>query len=91
LPLAAQVVHGRLAGPYQVAHGFVRFVGHPDGGQFAGPEQASELLGITPISLDPVARLARDQRGCDDRTLVPQFDQLSMQSVAGRPGLVAKV
>jgi hypothetical protein len=91
LPLAPQVFDRGLARSYQVAHGLVPLVGHPDRGQLASPQQAGQLHGVAPVGLHLVARLARDQGWRDDGALVAKADHLPVQPVARRAGFIADI
>src|SRR5215218_4198951 len=46
---------------------------------------------VAPVRLHPVARLARDERGRDDRAGMAEGDDQSVQPVPRRTGLVAEV
>ena len=46
---------------------------------------------VAAVGLDPIARLARDQRRRDYCAAVAQLGQLPVQAIAGRAGLVAEV
>jgi len=91
LALAAQVRDGRVPRANQVTHGLVRLVRHPHRGKFAGTQQACELLGVAPVGLDPVTRLARDQRRRNDGARVTKLGQLPIEPVAGWTCLVTEV
>ena len=56
----------------------------PDRGQLARPVQLRKVDRIPPIRLDPVTRLARDQRRRDNDASVPGRAQLSLNAVAAR-------
>src|SRR5512134_1348817 len=61
LPLSAKILHGHITSSHQIPQSFVRLAGHPNVGEFSGPEQSRERDGIPPVGLDPLARLARNQ------------------------------
>ena len=67
------------------------FFGHPSRGELAGSQQSGELHRIAPVHPHLVARLARDQPWRDHRALVPEFDELAIEPVAGRAELAAKM
>src|SRR3954452_11413090 len=90
LALGAQVRHRGLTGAHQFADSLMARIRHPDGGQLAGAMQAGQGDGIPAIGLDALARPLRDQRGSDDSAIVPEGADLPLQSIAGRPGLVAE-
>src|SRR5271168_3142068 len=50
------------AGPDQIAHRLVAFVWDPHRRELAGPQEPRQGDRITPVGLDPVTRLPRDQR-----------------------------
>ncbi len=79
------------AGSDQVTKRFVRSVWNPDGRQVAGTVQDRQLLRITPIGLDPLARLARDHRWRDHDALVPKRSELAMDAVPATARFVAEV
>src|SRR5450631_103223 len=54
------VITHLLAGANQIADGFIGGIGDIDAGEFAGAEEAGELIGIAAVGLDAVAGLARD-------------------------------
>src|SRR5205085_6093840 len=58
-------------------------------GQLASPVTSRQLLGIPPVSLDPIACLRRHQAGRDHRTSYSQLRELPIQHVAGWTRLVA--
>ena len=89
LALTAQILHGRLTGPGQIAHRLVEGVGHPHRRQLAGAVQLGQAHGIAPVGLDPLTGPLRDQRGCHHRTVL--ILDLAVKSVPCRPGFVAEV
>ena len=74
----------------QIAHGFMASVGNPDRRQFAGAAPTSEHSRIAPIGLDAFAWLSRDQRRRDDLATVAETDELAINAIAARSGLVTK-
>jgi hypothetical protein len=48
--------------PHEVAHRLVNLVGHPHRCQIARTVLQSQLPRVSPVSLDPIARLASNQR-----------------------------
>lgn len=48
--------------------------------------QLGKLARVSPLSLDPLARLPRYQRWRDHGTLVPHAGELPLNAVAARPG-----
>ena len=74
-----------VAGADQIAHGFVLWIGHVDGGQFAGAVEAGQLVGIAAVGLDAVARLARNLGGRHEDAPVPvRTQEAARDSRAGR-------
>jgi hypothetical protein len=69
----------------------MRGVRHPHPGQVAGPVQDRQLLRVAPVGLDPLAWLARNQRGCCDRATVAQRCELAVDVVPATAGVVAEV
>src|SRR6266849_7824981 len=76
------------SGAYQTAQRLVRLVGVPDWRQIATAQQSGQLQRVTPIGLDLIARLLRDQRWRHDDAVDVHPSQLAVQRVAGRSGLV---
>ena len=50
-----------------------------------------QTLGIPSVRLHPLAWLSRDHRRRHNRAIVSQGKDLSIQSIPGRPGLIAEV
>ncbi len=91
----AQVANGRQTRTHEIADRLMSRIGNPDGGQFTRPMQLGQIDRIAPIRLDPISRLARDQRRSHDDAamsgglitepkLAPGARQLRRQSVQGR-------
>src|SRR6266851_1425116 len=76
------------SGAYQTAQRLVRLVWDPDWRQIATAQQSGQLQRVTPIGLDLIARLLRDQRWRHDDAVDVHPSQLAVQRVAGRSGLV---
>jgi hypothetical protein len=89
LTLAAQVVGAGVAGPDQVANGFVNHVRNPDPGQLPGTMQPRQRHRVPPVGLDPFAWPLRDQRRRHHHAVVAKIPNLPVQSVTRRPGLEA--
>ena len=64
--------------------------GNPDRRQLAGAVQPGEVDRVAPVGFDPIAGLARDQRGRNDNVVVAGRRQLTLNAVAARSSLVAK-
>ena len=63
---------------------------NPDRCEFARAVQLGQIDRVAPVGLDPVARLAWDQRRCNHDALVAGCCQLPLDAIAARPGLVAE-
>ena len=79
-----------VAQPDQIAHRFVIGVRRPDGRQFSGTEQTGEHGGVATIRLDPIARLAGDQRWRHHIASMPKALDLTKNAIAAGGRLVAK-
>src|SRR5271166_232618 len=90
LALDPEVGGGRRPRPHEIAHRLVPLVRRPDSGQFAGPQQARQAQRVAAIGLDPVARLARNERGRDNPARVPELADQPIKTVAGWPRLVTE-
>ena len=91
LALSAQVLGRDLARSHQVTNRFMDRVRHPDGGQFAGAQQACQRDGITTIGLDAVAGAGGHERGGDHVTGMAERMDLPVQPVSGGASFVADV
>src|SRR4051812_38911509 len=58
----AQCAHRRLTRTNKIAHRLVRLIRHPDRRQFTSPVQLSKVDRVSPVGLDSLAWLSRDQR-----------------------------
>lgn len=56
--------------------------------QIAGPQEARELGRVPAVSLDPGARLPRNQRRGDDLTAEAAGGQVPIQAIPARAGLI---
>ena len=86
----AQAAHRRLTCTNDVADRFMGLIRNPDRGQFTGAMQLGEVDRISPVGLDPISRLARDQRWSHDDALMPGEGQLALNPIAARSGLIAE-
>src|SRR5580765_6486145 len=86
---AHQVLAHTVAAPTQVAERLVRLVGGLDLGQQSRSQQFRELARVSPIRLDPLAGLDRDQGRGHDLADHPLGLQLALQGIAQRAGFVA--
>jgi hypothetical protein len=85
-----QAAYRRQTGANKIADRLMRLVGNPDGGQFTGSVQLSEVDRIPPVSFDPVARSAEDQRRRNDHASMFGRRQLSLDPVPARSGFVTE-
>ena len=86
---ANDVLANIVAAAQQVAHRFLRLVGHVDRGQLARAVEADELGRVAAIRLDPLPRAARGESRGDHVAVDPEGRELPVQVVAGYAGLVA--
>jgi hypothetical protein len=91
LPLYLEIAHCRLSSAGEIAYRFVNGIRHPDCAELSGSQQFDQSHGVATVGLDAVAGAFGDHRWRNDITNVTQIRQLSVQSVAGRPSLVAKM
>ena len=86
----AQVADSRKTRAHKIADRLMSLIRNPDSGQFTGAMQLGEVDRISPIGLDPISRLARDQRRSHDDALMPGEGQLALNAIAARSGLIAE-
>jgi hypothetical protein len=79
-----QRAHRRQTRAHEIADRFMGLIRNPDRGQFAGTVQPREIYRIPPVGLDPVTRLARDQRRSNDNASMPRRGQLPLNAIAAR-------
>ena len=72
-----------------IADRFGRLVRHPDRRQVARAKKVSQLAGVTAIGLHPRPAHLRHQRRGDDAAIDAGDSQPSIQSLPGRPRLIA--
>jgi hypothetical protein len=85
VPAAHQIDAHRLARADQIAQRLLLGAGHPDRVQLARPQQPDQMLGITAVGLDPLARRARDLARRRHHHLHAAALQLAREPEAGRP------
>ena len=93
LQLLARLAHlldGIHPGTDEVAHRFMRRIGHSNRDQLTSSVQARQGECIATVGFDVIAGADRNQRGRDDTAIVAALLQLSMQSVAAWSGLIAE-
>jgi len=87
---AELVLLRRFSGAHQIAQGLVGGIRDPHRRQIAGAVTPGELLGISAVGLDPIARLDRHEGGGDHVARGAQGDQLPVESVARWPRFVTE-
>jgi len=83
--------HDLKARAQQITHGLVFRLREVNARQFARAKEPRQLIGIAPVRLHPIARLARHPRGTDDEALITQPAQAPAQRIPARPGLVTEL
>ena len=68
----SKCAHRRLTRTDEIADRLMGLIRHPDRCQFTGAMQLGEVDRISPVGLDPLARLARNQRWSDHDAVVPR-------------------
>ena len=86
----AQTADGRKTRAYKIADRLMSLIRNPHSGQFPGAMQLGEVDRIPPVGLDPISRLARNQRRSNDDAIVPGEGQLALNPIAARSGLIAE-
>ena len=90
MPAPHQILVGVLACPTQVPHRLVLGRGRVHLGQQPRPIQLRQLACVTPVRLDPIPRLPRDQRRGHHHAARSRFLYPALQRVAARARLVAE-
>jgi hypothetical protein len=85
-----QTATSRQTGAHEIADRLMGRIRNPDRRQFARPMQLGQVDRVPPVGLDPIARLARDQRRSHDDAIMPSEGQLPLNAIAARSGLVAE-
>ena len=86
----AQTADSRQTRAYEIADRLMGRIRNPDRRQFARPMQLGQVDRIPPVGLDPISRLARNQRRSHDDAIVPGEGQLALNPIAARSGLIAE-
>src|SRR5581483_10779463 len=89
MPPAQDIAPDRLAAPQEIPDRLLGLVGHVDGGQLTGTEQAHELPGVALVGLDALARAPWGQRGRDHLAGDAEAGDLVIEVVDRDTGLVA--
>jgi hypothetical protein len=90
LPSLTQGPHRRQTRPHQIADRLVRRIRNPDRRQLAGAVKLGQVDRVPAVGLDPLTRLARDQRRSNHYAAVPCCGQLSFDAVAAGAGFVTE-
>ena len=85
-----QTADRRKTCAHEIADCLMTRIRNPDRGQLTRPMQLGEIDRVPPVGLDPISRLARDQRRSNDDALVPGEGQLALNPIAARSGLIAE-
>lgn len=91
LPRLAEHLHRRRSRSDQIAHRLVRGIRHPHRRQLAGTVQFRQHHRVAVVRLHPVVRLYGDERRRNHDAVMPQINELAVQAIAARPGLVAEM
>jgi len=86
----SQSAHRRLTCTDEIADRLVGLIRYPDRCQFTGTVELGKVDCASPVRLDPLARLSRNQRWSDHGTIVPHAGKLSLNAVAAWSGLITK-
>ena len=86
----SQTANRRQTGAHEIADRLMSRIRNPDGGQFASPMQLGEIDRIPPVGLDPISRLAWDQRRSHDDATMPSEGRLPLNAIAARSGLITE-
>lgn len=90
-PGMAHILGCQIARPNQVPHGFVQRIRYPDEGQFAGPAEARQLLGVANVILEPLARRLGCAARCHDLATAAEIGQLPVKAIGAGTGLVEEL
>jgi hypothetical protein len=77
--------------PDEIPHGLICRFGHIKARQLPRPEEPRQLVGIPPVGLDPLARLAWHLRWADQYTVQSVRAQAAAQGKSPRPGFGAQL
>ena len=86
-----QILAHIIARPAQIADRFLLRRRRPHLRQQPRAEQLGQLARVAAIGLDPLARLARDQRRRNHLARHARRRQLALQRVATRPGFITRL
>jgi hypothetical protein len=65
-------------------------IGNPHRRQFAGPVEFGQHDRVTPVGLDPVAWLHRNERRRHHHAFMTKGDQLTIKAISARPSFVTE-
>ena len=85
---ALEIPEGIFPRPTEVADRFIVDGGYIHGREVPGAHEPGQLPGVTPVGLDPVARLFGNQGGRDDPADVAFFHQVAIEPVAAGASFV---
>ncbi len=88
MPGAHQIHPHALARADQVTQRLLLALGHPDRMQLPRQKQPDQMLGVSPVSLHPVAQPARDLRRRRHHIVHAPLGELAREPVPGRAGLI---
>src|SRR5450755_117979 len=86
----AQIADRHKTCAYEIADCLMSLIGNPDSGQFPSAMQLGQVERIPPVGLDPISRLARNQRRSHDDALMPGEGQLPLNPIAAWSGFIAE-
>ncbi len=85
-----QTADGRKTCAHEIADRLMSWIRNPHSGQFTGAMQLGQVDRIPSVGLDPISRLAWDQRRSNDSATMPSQGQLSLNAIAARAGLITE-
>src|ERR1700735_5595397 len=85
-----QTADRRQTGAHEIADRLMGRIRDPERRELARPMQLGHADRVPAGGLDPISRLARDQRRSHDDALMPGEGQLPLNPIAARSGLVAE-
>ena len=85
-----QTADGRKTCTHEIADRLMSRIRNPHSGQFTGTMQLGQVDRVATVGLDPISRLARNQRRSNDNATMPSQGQLPLNAIAARAGLIAE-
>ncbi len=89
VPPAEEILLQVFSAAEEIPDGLLGLVGHPDGGELPGPEEADELGGVPAVGLDPLPGLAGGERRGHDLAGDAESGELAVEIVPRGPRFVA--